>query len=383
MIAFGDQLGIPCVLMRGGTSKAAFFHARDLPPMGASRDSLLARLIGNGDPSQIDGLGGARLNTSKVAIIAPSSHADADVDYTFVQVGVDFEGVSHDGNCGNISSAVGAFAIDEQLVPTTAALTVVRIHNTNTGAVLRAQVPVAQGRAAATGECAIAGVPGKGAQVLMDYSGSVGALTGHLLPTGLVREDIVLDSGVHIEVTLCDAGNPCIFVAAPSLGMSGRETPEEVESACSQEALQELRAKAGVRMGLWADWRMDRPPVIPLLVIVSKPASHETFDVMTRLMYGTACHTSIAATGAICTAAAARVAGSVVAMHSAPDEGRDVSEEFNVGHPSGATTVLARASGDPLNLRFDLLGFARTARRIMAGTVFVPESVEHAKRRTS
>jgi 2-methylaconitate cis-trans-isomerase PrpF len=189
---FGEQLALPCVLMRGGTSKAVFFHESALPPPGATRDELLMLVMGAGDPLQIDGLGGSRLSTSKVAIIAPSRRDDADVDYSFAQVDVEQRRVLHDGNCGNISAAVGPYAIDEGLVQAQEPFTAVRIHNVNTGALMVARVPVSGGRARVLGDCTIAGVPGTAAEILMDYAGAIGSRTGHLLPTGNARDLVVL-----------------------------------------------------------------------------------------------------------------------------------------------------------------------------------------------
>src|SRR5262245_44560622 len=179
-----DQTGIRCVLMRGGTSKGLYFHEADLPGPGATRDELLLRIMGSPDVLQIDGLGGSRPITSKVAIISPSARRDADVDYTFAQVDIDRPVVGYGGNCGNISSGVGPFAIDEGLVAAIEPLTRVRIFNTNTGAMLVAEVPVADGHARVTGDVEIPGVPGSGAEIVMNWVATIGAKTGRLLPTG-------------------------------------------------------------------------------------------------------------------------------------------------------------------------------------------------------
>lgn len=178
------QATVRLTLMRGGTSKGLYFHERDLPPAGPARDALLLRLMGSPDVLQIDGLGGSRPITSKIAIIAPPSRPDADVDYTFGQVDIGSPLVGWSGNCGNISSGVGPFAVDEGLVPAVDGTTVVRIHNTNTGRIILAHVPVVDGAAAVGGDTAIPGVPGTGAGILMDWSGTVGGRTGRLLPSG-------------------------------------------------------------------------------------------------------------------------------------------------------------------------------------------------------
>lgn len=220
-----DQIAVRCVLMRGGTSKALFFHEQDVPPPGVRRDRFLLRAMGTPDVLQIDGLGGSRLVTSKVAIISKSPRADADVDYTFAQLDVERALVSYDANCGNISSAVGPFAIDEGLVDAVEPVTAVRIFNTNTQKMMIAKVQVAGGKARVLGDCAIAGVPGTGAEILMDYAGTVGAKTGKLLPTGNVIDVITLEDGRRVEVTIGDAANPCVFIAAKDLGLGGSELP--------------------------------------------------------------------------------------------------------------------------------------------------------------
>lgn len=369
MSSFGEQFTLPCVLMRGGTSKAVFFHESALPPSGAARDELLMRVMGAGDPLQIDGLGGSRLSTSKVAIIAPSRRDDADVDYTFVQVDVEQRQVFHDGNCGNISAAVGPYAVDEGLVQAKEPFTAVRIHNVNTGALMVARVPVSRGRARVLGDCAIAGVPGTAAEILMDYAGAIGSRTGHLLPTGNARDLVVLEDGRRIEVSFCDAGNPCVFVRATDVGLTGHEAPLAINAAPQQDLMREIRGKCGVRLGFWSDWRAADLPAMPMLVLVSAPANAQDCDVMTRLLYANVCHPSIAATGAICVAAAASIPGSVV--HAACSQAsRGV---VRIGHSTGVTSVRVQLSAASQVLpQFEVLGFACTARRLMAGAVFLP-----------
>ena len=372
MSGFGEQVALPCVLMRGGTSKAVFFHDSALPPHGAARDALLMRVMGAGDPLQIDGLGGSRLSTSKVAIIAPSARPDADVDYSFVQVDVEQRRVSHDGNCGNISAAVGPFAVDEGLVEAREPFTAVRIRNVNTGALMVARVPVADGRARVLGDCAIAGVPGTAAEVLMDYAGAVGSRTGHLLPTGKIRDRVTLEDSRQIEVSIFDAGNPCVFVRAADVRLTGFEAPASINLAQELRLLREIRGKCGQRLVFWDDWRAADLPAMPMLVLAAAPADADC-DLMTRLLYADVCHPSIAATGAICVAAAASIPGSVAHALCVQREPGVV----RVGHPTGVTPVRVQLSAaDRETPHFEVLGFARTARRLMAGAVFVPHDKE-------
>ena len=179
-----EQKRIRCVVMRGGTSRALFVMRGELPAQPELRDRVILRMYGSPDVRQIDGMGGADPLTSKLAIIGPPTHKDADVDYTFAQASIDEPFVDHSGNCGNISSAVGPFAIDEGLVDPAEPTTTVRIHQTNTNCILVAEVPVVNGKAAVEGSYHIDGVPGTGARIELDFSDTAGAVTGHILPTG-------------------------------------------------------------------------------------------------------------------------------------------------------------------------------------------------------
>ncbi|MCF6421489.1 2-methylaconitate cis-trans isomerase PrpF family protein [Amycolatopsis tucumanensis] len=374
-----DQLTVRCVLMRGGTSKGLYFHEADLPAPGAERDALLVRLMGSPDPLQIDGLGGSRPITSKLAIIAPSTREDADVDYTFGQVEIDRAGVGYAGNCGNISAGVGPFAIDEGLVDAVEGVTLVRIHNTNTGAVMTAHVPVRAGKAAVLGDFAVPGVPGTGAEIVMDWSGTVGAKTGALLPTGNPVDEIVLENGSVVRATICDAGNPCVWVPAADLGVDGGEVDF---SETVLDVVREIRGKAAAQFGLCTDWRRvdDESPGLPMVGLVAPPGGYRTvsgttadaadMDLRVRLIFMNRLHESIAGTASVCLAAASRVRSSVVdavATRREPDT-------VLIGHPSGITParVAAHAVSEPPYVSFDLLGFSRTARRLMDGAAYYP-----------
>ncbi|MBN2552503.1 MAG: 3-methylitaconate isomerase, partial [Spirochaetales bacterium] len=247
---------IRCYLVRGGTSKAVFLMAHDLPGDPRSRDAVIRAIFGSPDVRQIDGLGGADVLTSKLAIIAPPSRADADVDYTFAQVSFDTDVVDFNSNCGNISSAVGPFAIDTGLVRPADPLTTVRIHQTNTGKLLVAEVPVKRGKAAVEGELHIDGVPGTGAKITLDFSGMAGSLTGRLLPTGSVTDQIVLADGREYTVSVVDVAIPVVFLAAAELGIEGTETPREIEGNPDlMDTLEEIRGTVAQRIGLVSSWK--------------------------------------------------------------------------------------------------------------------------------
>ncbi|GAB3562568.1 PrpF domain-containing protein [Amycolatopsis endophytica] len=374
-----DQLTVHCVLMRGGTSKGLYFHAADLPAPGPARDAVLIRLMGSPDPLQIDGLGGSRPITSKLAIVAPSTRDDADVDYTFGQVEIDRAAVGYSGNCGNISAGVGPFAIDEGLVAAVEGTTPVRIHNTNTGAVMTAHVPVHEGKARVVGDFAVPGVPGTGAEIVMDWSGTVGAKTGALLPTGNPVDDILLESGSLVHATICDAGNPCAWIPAADLGVDGGEL--DFDDALL-EVVREIRGKAAARLRLCTNWRHadDESPGLPMVGFVAPPGDYRTLagtaaesgdmDLRVRLIFMNRLHESIAGTASVCLAAASRIRGSVVDAVTT----RRRPDTVLIGHPSGVTParVAVRTVPRPPHVAFDLLGFSRTARRLMDCTAYYP-----------
>ena len=381
MTGHEEQAEVRCVLMRGGTSKGLYFHAADLPEPGPRRDALLLRLMGSPDVLQIDGLGGSRPITSKVAIVAASARPDADVDYTFAQVAIDRPGVGHAGNCGNISSGVGPFAIDEGLVEAVEPVTRVRIFNTNTSALIVAEVPVRDGRARVAGDLTVPGVPGTGAEIVMNWVATIGAKTGSLLPTGRATDELALEDGRLVHATLCDAGNPCAWVPAAELGRTGSELAELDDDAELLRTVREIRGRAAVLMGLATDWTRadEQSPGLPMVGLVAPPAGYRTLsggrveeqemDLRVRLLFLDRLHEAIAGSGSICLAAASRVPGSVVAdLGTARQPGR-----LLIGHPSGVTPANVVARIEDGAAVFDVLGFSRTARRLMAGTAYHPK----------
>ena len=247
--------------------------------------------------------------------------------------------------------------------------TTVRIYNTNTDKLLVAHVPVAGGKARVRGDCAIAGVPGTGAEIIMDYSATIGARTGRLLPTGNVVDIIALEDGRTLEATVCDVANPCVFVAASELGLDGGELAPDI-SADRQliEAIGEAQAKVGERVGLWNDWRAVHLPGLPLFVIVAPPADYvdatgamvpsDSMDLRARLVFFGKCHDSMAGTGSMCTAAASRVPGSVV--HRAIGPAAAKRSHLRLGHPLGVmdVKVVAAHAHQPDSITFETLGLA-------------------------
>lgn len=365
-----SQRRVRAVFMRGGTSRAVFFHEADLPAPGPERDRVLLAALGSPDPygRQLDGLGGGISSLSKACVIGPPTHPDADVDYTFAQVEVRAPRVDYQGNCGNCSSAVGPFAIDEGLVAARDGETVVRIHNTNTKKLIVARVPTRDGEAEVHGDFELAGVPGRGARIALDFLDPGGAGTGRLLPTGRARETI---DGV--EASCVDATNPVVFVRASDLGLAGTEAPAAVDADASLLArLERIRVEAAGRMGIPGSAAVPKvafvapPQAFTALDGTACPAS--AVDLVARVISMGNCHRAFALTAAMCLAVAARVPGSVVHEAARSPAGADV----RLGHPSGvlpvAATVVTR-DGEPFAERVTVY---RTARRLMEGFVRIP-----------
>jgi 2-methylaconitate cis-trans-isomerase PrpF/2-methylcitrate dehydratase PrpD len=385
-----NQIAIPAAYIRGGSSKAVFFHDHDLPPEGPLRDRVLKRVMGTPDPIQIDGMGGTKAVTSKIAIIRPSTHPDADIDYIFAQSGVRDDTIAYDANCGNISSGVGPFAIDERLVKTfrpgksvnpKIKTQEVRIYNTGTKKVLIGHVPIDEsGYSIAKGDFSIAAVPGTGAPILMDYRETIGGAQGKgLLPTGNAIDTIEVD-GKTVQITICDVGNICIFAHGRDLGMSCHESADSLTENNSLIArIKELRGKACQLVGRCTDWRKvdEESPFIPFPVIVGPaPDQDKGAHLSARLFLDNMCHPSMAGTGSCCTTACSRIKGSVVFNQVGEKAG--LENEFRISHPLGIIPIAVNVKeGTALTTKpeFNTLSFIRTSRRIMDGKVYVPKDI--------
>jgi 2-methylaconitate cis-trans-isomerase PrpF len=368
-----EQAAVPCVIMRGGTSRAVFFRSDALPADRAAVDEIIMNAIGSGDPREIDGLGGADQLTSKVAIIGPPSVAGADVDYTFVQVGIGVRVADYGGNCGNISSAAGVFAIEEGYVPAIGPVTDVRVHNTNTGKVLRVLVPVQSGRVQSYGDFSIPGVPGTGAELLLDFSATTGSTTGKLLPTGSVRDELyVPELERSIEVSVVDVAKPAVFFAMADIGLSASTSPPDVPSEVLERFVAIQRATARM-IGLDPGRGLPRPAAVgppqsyPDFVSGEMIAA-ESMSFAARWVGNLAppvrVRKAYAGTGGICTGVAARLAGSVVHEVARNSDG----DVVRIGHPSGVFPCrISVADGE-----VQVAAISRTARRIAEGQVWVP-----------
>ncbi len=381
---------IPCTYYRGGTSKALVFKAADLPAGRAGWDAIFLAAMGVPDSTgrNLDGMGGGLSSLNKVCVVGPPSRSDADIDYTFAQCAVKEAKVEYGGNCGNMSSAVGPFAVEEGLVvcaPDGEAA--VRIHNTNTGKIIVARFPVEQGALAETGDLTIDGVEGSAAPIRLEFLEPGGAKTGLLLPTGRALDNLFQNSGHPepaegqsfssggarsqknkdnastssaysdlggIEVSCIDAANPCVFVMAEALGKTGSETPQELEAdprfLANMAAIREAGAEA---MGIPGS------ASVPLVAMVS--AGGEEADIQVRMISMGQPHRATPITGAICLAIAARISGSLPHRLCAALKG-----PIRIAHPSGVTMVDAalNAAGEA-----EYGAVYRTARRLFEGNV--------------
>jgi 2-methylaconitate cis-trans-isomerase PrpF len=374
------------VIHRGGTSKGIFIKKNELPIDPAKRDQVIRAIFGSPDLRQIDGLGGADVLTSKLAIIEPSSRFDADVDYTFAQVSYDTDFVDFGGNCGNISAAVGPYAIDEGMVKLSEPVTTVRIHQTNTKSIIVAEVPVLGGKAAVEGDCRIDGVPGTGARIMLDFSDSAGGITGKLLPTGNVKDELNVPGYGRFIVSIVDAANPLVFIEAKSLGLKGTEAPNEIEDNREQmKKIEAIRGIATVKIGLakTLEEATTKSPYNPFFAIISRPATYRSYltgetieaknvDIVSRLLFMLHMHKTYPGTGTVCTGAAARIPGTLV-YEMLPDKAMKQSI-LSIGHPVGIIKVEAKAKVTPQGVKLERVAYERTARRIMEGYVFVRDS---------
>ena len=392
MSEYKPNVKIPCVYMRGGTSKAVFFHDKDLPQDEAQRDKVILSAFGSPDRRQIDGMGGANTSTSKVAVIKKSDRPGIDVDYTFGQVDVAAPIVGKTMNCGNISSAVGPFAIDEGLVEAVEPITEVHIFNTNTKKEIIEQVPVRDGRAVTEGDFAIDGVPGTAAKVTLKFVAPQGAASGKLLPTGHAKDTIEVE-GKTYEYSFVDAANPVIFVHPEDFGITGTEIPSQFNALpnCADicRKLEVIRGTGAILLGFAKDLEdaKKNSQTLPKIAFVTKPVDYTAgsgkaisageIDLVGRLFsVNMKMIDAYMGTGAICTVTAANTPGTIV-NEIVCGEGKNPTNRVThvrIGHPWGIMDAYADLQENPDGTHTVLSGnLDRTARRIMEGFVYVRE----------
>lgn len=372
--------GIPFYLLRGGTSKGVFFDRADVPADRTALTAFLLDVFGSPDPRQIDGLGGGDKLTSKAAILGPSTHPDADVDYLFAQVGIHHPEVDYKLNCGNLSAAVATHAIEQGYVLATEGHTAVRIQNLNTHRVIHARVPVRQGKVIYTGDLTVDGVPGTGAPIELDFKQATGSITGSLLPLGEIRSRLDIDGLGPVEVSVVDGANLVVLVAARDLGMQGTESPQHIDGNAPLVArMQAIRASVAQRLGMGDYWRSRAAPSNPMLVAVQCPSAYtalnghdhiraDMLDLVCRQYSTGATSKALAATVTATIGMACRIPGSVAADFLRADV--PATAPIRIGHPAGRIMVRARVRTGPA-LAVEQAAIYRTARTIARGEVLL------------
>lgn len=376
------QHRIRAAFIRGGTSKAVVFRQEDLPALRQDWDPIFLAAMGSPDPNgrQLDGMGGGLSSVSKVCVVGPPSRSDADVDYTFAQVSVKDSWVDYSGNCGNMSSAIGPFAIDERMVPLpNTEEAVVRIHNTNTSKIIVSRFKVSNGMSVTDGDLAIDGVSGTSAPVRLEFAEPGGSKSGRLLPSGSPVDVLDVPGLGQIEASLIDAANPCVFVRARDLGKTGTELPDVLDAdAVFLQHMAAIRCAGSIAMGLTADPdQAETMPSAPRVAMLSEPQASSTLsgrqldpsemDIAIRMISIGQPHRAVPITGATCLAVAARVVGSI------PHQLAGASDKpIRIGHPSGIAVVDAKVdhAHDPATAHAVYGALYRTTRRLFDGHVY-------------
>jgi 2-methylaconitate cis-trans-isomerase PrpF len=380
------QLKIPAVFMRGGTSNAVVFNQKDLPQDRALWDQIFLAAIGSPDPNgrQLDGMGGGVSSLSKVCVVGPSTRPDADIDYTFAQVQVKEAKVDYGANCGNMSSAMGPFAVDEGLVSVSGQEALVRIHNTNTKKVIHALFSMDEGLAAVDGDLAIPGVSGTGSPVKLEFRDPGGATTGKLLPSGKVVDMLDVPGLGKIRASLVDAANATVWINAKDIGLSGTELPEQLDAdAAVMQKLSAIRIAGSVAMGIAASpEEAAKKKSIPFIGFVSpvqdaKLLSGESIsagdiDLTGRVISNGQTHRALPLTVSLCMSVAARIEGSVV--NDVLRKDGNAEAPIRIGMPSGILTVAATVKQKDGAWMAEQGAFYRTQRRMFEGQVLLRAS---------
>ena len=372
------------VYMRGGTSKGCMFHKEDLPENREEWDSIFLQAMGNPDPKQIDGMGGTVSSNNKIVIVWKSEEPDVDVEYLVGQVIVGKSQVDYKSNCGNMTAAVGPYAVEEGMVDIVEPITTVRMLNRNTNKYINVTVPIDPETKtfAQEGECAIAGVDGTAAELKVNFLNPAGAKTGKLLPTGNVLDVLDIPGFGQIEATILDVSNPMVLVRAEDIGMTGTELPEEINSNAGVcELLEKIRGTAACMMGFARDLEdaSAHSPAVPKVGfftrsvgftdIAGQQVREDSMDLCARVISVFKCHKACPLTSASSISVAAFLEGSLLwKTLGAPKSGK---ETVRIGHPSGVMTMVPYLEKDGEEIRLPSVAVQRTARRIMEGTLYI------------
>lgn len=354
------QTKIRCMLMRGGTSKAAYFLASDLPQNPALRDQVLLAVMGSPDARQIDGIGGGDSLTSKVAIVSQSSRTDADVDYLFAQVNVEKAVVDYGQNCGNILSGVAPFAVERGLIAAQADSTTVRIFMQNTEQLAKVTIQTPNAEVNYVGDTYIDGVPQPSAEVILNFQNIEGSTCGSLLPTGNVKDTIY-----GVSVTCIDNGMPMVLINAVDLGIIGTESPQQLDSNIKlKQQIEAIRLVAGQKMNLGDVSNKTVPKMSIVSPAIRGGAIH------TRTFIPHKCHAAIGVFGATSVATACLIEGTVA--FNVAQTSNDLKQRLNIEHPTGRFTVLLERNEQQ---QITGCGFIRTARALFDGFVMIPQQL--------
>lgn len=378
------QRRIQAAFMRGGTSNAIVFRQGDLPEDRALWDKIFLAAMGTPDPNgrQLNGMGGGISSLSKVCVVGPPTHPDADIDYTFAQIGVQKETVGYAANCGNMSAAMGPFAIDEGILSADGIKAMVRIHNTNTKKIIHAHFEMDDGVAAVDGDYELRGVSGTGSPVRLEFRDPGGAATGRLLPTGNTLDELDVPGLGRIEVSMVDAGNPVVFVEASTLGVEGTELPADIDADAELMAkLEAIRTHGAVRMGL-AKTPEEALTVVPFVGFIAPAKDASTIsgepnpaadgDVTARILSSGNTHRALPLTCSICTTVASRIEGTLVHRHARPTD--NPKDDLNIMQPSGIITVASNVYMKGNEWHAEYGATYRTQRRLFDGFVYMPAS---------
>lgn len=364
-------------IYRAGTSKGIFLHVNDLPQDKETRDKVILAIFGSPDKRQIDGLGGAEPLTSKLALVGPPSVEGADVDYVFGQVDIENAYISYSGLCGNISCGVAPFAIEEGLVRAVEPVTRVRVYSKNTDQIFVTEVPVKDGHPLVEGDYVVPGVPNTGARINMDMAGCAGSFRKGLLPTGNAKEEFDIAGFGKIEVSIVDMVNPCIFVRAKDIGLSGDEVKPDSLSEEKKELLEEIRKMGFEKLNK----EYNSLDAVPFVAFVTEPKDYtnhltgetikkEDVDFLARVWFLGGIHQTYPGSISCCTGAAAVIPGTVLY-----EIRQNKNEIVRIGHPGGVIEVEAVCkAGENEEPVIERIAYGRTARRLMDGYAYVPNS---------
>jgi len=372
---------IPCVYMRGGTSKGAILQKKDLPGDKKQWDEIFLKIMGSPDPKQIDGLGGTVSSNNKILIVSPSRQPGIDVEYLVAQVLVGKKIVDYSANCGNMTSAVGPFAIAQGLVQVDKPITKVRMLNLNSNTVIEEFVPTRDGIVEEDGDCAIAGIDGTGAELKVNFLNPAGAKTGKLFPTGKATDNIDVEGLGRISVSAVDLSNVFVFVHRADIGIKGEELPEKLNSDKKLlDTVERIRGTIAQNLGLVEKWQDAAAETAgsPKLVILSPPMDYndiagrtvkkEDMDICVRVVSAGAIHKAAPLTGAIAIGGAAFLEGCILQSYL---QGKKLTDSVRIGHPSGVMKVYVDYEFDGGEIHFNGIAGQRTARKIMDGYVYI------------